>query len=165
MGKKIKTTMVDLGGKKLIEFHTSMLNKHGELKGRNKKETKIIKETCMHHKVGKKGKLKSRVEVTNGIGHCTMCGEDFRAVPYTKEERNEICGNIKELANHTKYLAAAVGANEDVQRVLAETCISIDNLKHINKKYTKIVEKQEKLKSKNKKNKESSTLGNWRIRH
>ena len=163
--KKIKTTMVDLGGKKLIEFHTSMLNKHGELKGRNKKETKIIRETCMHHKVGKKGKLKSRVEVSNGIAHCTMCGEDFRAKPYTKDERKQLIADVAEFTNHTKFLAAAVGASEDVQRSLAEFSVGIQNLKHINKKYTKLVEKQDRITKKDKKNKNTgSTLGNWNIR-
>ena len=54
MGKKMKTTHLDLGGKKLIEFHTSCLNKHGELKGKNKKETRIIKDRVCTIRSGRK---------------------------------------------------------------------------------------------------------------
>lgn len=171
MGKKknkqIKTTTLNLGGKKLIEFHTSCLNKHGELKGKNKKETKVIKDTCMHHKVGKKGKLKSRVNVNDQTAHCTMCDHDFPATLYDKEERNRIINDYREFVDHTKFVAASIGAGEDTLRCLGESAVSIENVKKINKKCTKIVRKEDQIAKKKKKNKDNgnSKLGSWNVRN
>lgn len=163
--KKIKTTRIDLGGKKLIEFQTGMLNKHGELKGRNKKETKILKDTCMHHRINKKGKLKSRVEVAGGVAHCTMCNNDFTAKPYSKDERDRICGDFYELVNNAKFMAAATHADENVQRVLAETAVNVRNVSKISKTLTKVVEKEDRMSKKEKKNSNSSSsLGEWNLR-
>lgn len=165
MGKKMKTTHLDLGGKKLIEFHTSCLNKRGELKGKNKKETRIIRDTCMHHKIGRKGKLKSRVDVQESQAHCTMCGHDFTAEPYSKEDRKKVIGEIREFADHTKFIAAAVGADENTLRHLAEFSVGIDNINKINKQCTKIVKKTDQISKKKKKNREtSSQLGSWAVR-
>lgn len=170
MGKKknkIKTTTLNLNGKKLIEYHTSCLNKHGELKGKNKKETKVIKDTCMHHKVGKKGKLKSRVNVTGETAHCTMCDQDFPATIYTKEDRRRIITDYREFLNNTKFMAAGIGAGEDTQRFLAESAVSIDNVNNINKKCSKIIRKQDQIAKKKKKNKDTgnSKLGSWNVRN
>lgn len=164
--KKMKTTRLDLGGKKLIEFHTAKMNKHGELKGSNKKETRVIRDTCCHHRIGKKGKVRSRVDIVNGEAHCTMCNSDFRAKPYSKEERKQVIGDITEFANHTKFMAAAIGAGEDTLRSLAEFSVGIDNVERINKTCTKIVKKEDQISKKNKKNSSnsSSNLGNWSIR-
>lgn len=165
--KKIKTAVLNLGGKKLIEFHTDCLNKHGELKGKNKKETKLIKDTCMHHKVGKKGKLKSRVNVNDQTAHCTMCGHEFPATLYTKEERNRIVGEYIEYLDNTGYMAASVEAGEDILRCVAEAKVSARNTKKINKKCTKIVRKEDQIAKKKKKNKDNgnSKLGSWNVRN
>ena len=40
---------------------TKSINKKGKLKGRNKKETKMLKGMCTHHKINKNGKVKMRV--------------------------------------------------------------------------------------------------------
>lgn len=164
--KKAKVARINLGGKNIIEFQTSMLNKHGELKGRNKKETALLRDTCMHHKKNKKGKNKSRVELEDGQACCAMCQAEFRAQPYSKSERKEIIGEGKELANHTKFMAAACGADEQTLRSLAEISVGLTNLGKINKSLTKIVSKEDAIKKKNKKNKgnTSESLGSWRIR-
>lgn len=166
MGKtKLKTTRLDLGGKKLIEFHTQKLNKHGELKGKNKKETRLIKDTCMHHKIGKKGKVKARIELDNNVAHCTMCNHEFTVTPYEKDERNRITNDMWEFTDQTKFMAAAVGADESTMRALAEFGVGIDNIKKINKTLTKIVKKEDMLSKKKQKNKNSSqSLGSWNVR-
>ena len=170
MGKKknkIKTTTLNLNGKKLIEFHTACLNKHGELKGKNKKETKVIKDTCMHHKVGKKGKLKSRVNVNDQTAHCTMCDHEFPATLYSKEERSRIVDEYWGLVDNTKYMATSIGAGEDTLRCLGEAGVSIENVKKINKKCTKMVRKEDQIAKKKKKNKDNgnSKLGSWNVRN
>ena len=170
MGKKktkMKTTQLNLGGKRLIEFHTASLNKHGELKGKNKKETRVIRDTCMHHKIGKKGKLKSRVDlIGDNMGHCTMCCHEFTITPYTKEDRKKIISDVTEMTDQTKFMAAAIGADESTQRALAEFSVGIRNLNRINKQCTKMVKKEDQLSKKNKKNKQRDyDLGNWAIRN
>lgn len=163
--KKIKTTRLDLGGKRLIEFHTQKLNKHGELRGKNKQETKIIKDTCMHHKIGKKGKVKARIDLDGNQAHCTMCDHEFTATPYSSEDRKRIIGDMWDLTDQTKFMAAAVGADENTQRTIAEFAVGINNIKRINKKLTKIVEKEDMVNKKRKKNKNSSQqLGSWSVR-
>ena len=58
----------------IVATITANLNKHGEIKGSNKKETKNLKAMCPHHKLTKKGKNKAMVW-NNGDGSlkCTMC--------------------------------------------------------------------------------------------
>ena len=165
MGKKLKfkTYNLDLGNKKLVELHSKSLNKHGVLKGRNKKETEVLKATCMHHKLNKKGKLKSRVSDVdkNGVCHCLMCEADFRALPYTKEDRKKALADSLNLIDNTKFYATAVGVNESAQRVLAEAAVTMRVVAKINKKVTKIVMKKDNLSEKKKKNDVESTLGSW----
>ena len=43
---------------KPIQVTNKALTKKGRLKGKNKKETKALKNACMHHKINRKGKLK-----------------------------------------------------------------------------------------------------------
>lgn len=168
--KKNKMNVLDLkmDGKSLIEMHTHSLNKHGELKGKSKMETKALRETCMHHIVGKKGKLKSRVDVDQGTktAHCTMCDHDFQAPLYDKESAREIVDNYKSFVDHTKYIAAAVGVDEKTQRIIAPMNIQAENAYKLNRKLTKIVSKEDRVKSKKKKNhgNVSSEFGAWAIR-
>lgn len=163
--KKMKTVKLDLGGKKLIEYHTQKLNKHGELKGRNKRETKLIKDTCLHHKIGKKGKVKSRIDLNGSKAHCTMCDHDFIVTPYDRETRKEVIDNMWEFTDQTKFMAAAVGADENTLRTLGEFSVGLDNINRINKVLTKIVKKEDMLSKKKKKNKNSSQeLGDWSVK-
>jgi hypothetical protein len=166
MGKKLKRWKLNISdGQSLLQLQTDSLNKHGELRGRNKKETKVLQATCLHHKIGKRGKVKMRVNPDEhaGIAHCTMCGEDFRVAPYTKEERKRICGDFREFLNQTKYFAVASKASEANLRQLAEVSIGVNIAEKINKKTTKIVLKQDSIVKKDKKNRLSSTLGSWNI--
>ena len=164
--KKFKRYQLKIGeGQKLIQVHTDALNKHGELKGRNKKETKLLQATCCHHKLGKHGKIKMRVNPDQqaGMAHCTMCGHDFRIEPYTKEQRNEVINNFIELVDQTKYFAMASRVSEANIRQLAEASIVAEITRKINKKTTKAVVKQNNIDKKSRKNRSTSTLGNWRI--
>ena len=66
---------------------TDSLNKRGEIKGRNKKETKNLKAMCMHHKYTKKGKLRPEI-INDGAGKCTctMCTHSFSTEIKKKEK-------------------------------------------------------------------------------
>ena len=164
MGKKLKVHRLDLGSKNLVELHSKSLNKHGVLKGKNKKETKVLKATCMHHKYNKKGKLKSRISDVdkNGICHCTMCETDFRALPYNKEDRRKALDESLNLIDNTKFYITAVDPkNEAAQRLLAEADVAMRLVAKYNKKVTKIVMKKDNLTEKKKKNEVESTLGSW----
>lgn len=168
--KKNKMNVLDLkmDGKSLIGLHTQSLNKHGELKGKNKQETRALTETCMHHIESKKGKLKSRVDVNqeDKMAHCTMCNHDFQASLYDKESAKDVIDAYKGFVDHTKYIAAAVGVDEKTQRILASMNIQAVNAYKLNRKLTKIVSKEDRVKSKKKKNRGnvSSEFGAWAIR-
>ena len=57
---KNKNALVDFKGS-VAERISKSLNKHGEIKGENKKETKILKAMCNHHKLTKQQKIKAMV--------------------------------------------------------------------------------------------------------
>lgn len=167
MGKKKsnKSMSIDLKGQTLVKFFTNSLDKHGEVKGKNKKETKLLRDTCPHHKLNKKGKLRSRVDVIDGMAHCTMCGHEFTTEPYSKEKRKKIVKDFVELVDQTEFMGTAIGDDDNNIKSIASAKPVARLINDANKKYTKLVAKQDKIKNKKDKNKNSSSsMGGWNVR-
>lgn len=143
---------------------TKSLNKKGKLKGSNKKETKMLKQSCVHHKITKRGKIKKTFYISNdGMCTCTLCGARFPANFFKDEEINQICDDFSELNNQNKFIATAANAGNDAQKYFSEVSVMLAKYKKLAKKTKKLAAKQDQIKQKKKKNafSGSSMYGTW----
>lgn len=165
MAKEI--TINNKGKKNLVAMLTEKCNKKGELRGNNKKDTKNLKEMCVHHRLNKKGKVKPQITSEGGRCHCKMCSSKFPTLILKQDKLVAIQKPYKEYINQAKFMATAADLGDDAIQFLAK--YSVDSAKFI-KLYGKIanaVEKHDSVKKK-KKNKGgngggsgSSSYGSW----
>jgi hypothetical protein len=152
------------------------LNKHGEIKGKNKKETKMLRKSCVHHKYNKKGNIRSvtfpvnnpDTEFMERYGEskffvCRRCGKMIRLHTYNKKEVKEILAPVYDCLETEKFIAAATNAGQGVVSYLVGTQIQLDKLPKVAGKLDKIASKKSKLASKKKSRDQykSSQYGSW----
>lgn len=151
----------------IVATITNNLNKHGEIKGANKKETKNLRAMCPHHKINKKGKIKPTVyNDGNGTCTCEMCGAKFTTHLYNNEETDKIVGKFKGMLDQARYMCEAADLGKDTSSYLAKLSVDVS---HFGKTYGKIkhvVERTENMKRKKKDNRSrgngSENYGGWR---
>lgn len=148
---------------------TESLNKSGRIKGKNKKETKVLRAICGHHKINKKGKLKPQI-YNNGTGECTceLCERTFRTKLFTDEMVNEIIDNAMELADQGEFIAISTDAGEEAVNAFAEFKVALINLGKAYRRVRQLAQKQDKIKNKNRRGKDgrndkdsSAAYGGW----
>lgn len=154
-------------GKSSVQVVTNSLNKHGEIKGRDKKETRNLRAMCPHHKITRKGKIKPAVyNDGNGTCTCEMCGHKFPTHLFDKDETSKIVGKVTQLLDQSRYMAEAANLGKETKRYLAETSVSVSHLPKTYGKIKRVVEKSENTKKRKNKNNRgrggSETYGGWR---
>lgn len=164
---KNKNVLADFKGS-VAERISKSLNKHGEIKGENKKETKNLKAMCNHHKLTKKQKIKAMV-YNNGNGQCTctMCGKSFPTHLYDHEELMKVVGKTQSIVSQAAFMTAAAGLGKDTEKFIAELSIYLNQFPKVYGKVKTVVEKSEKVKKKKKNkgynnNDGSENYGGWR---
>lgn len=151
--------------KNLIKVNNS-LNKKGRLKGKNKRETKILRGICPHHRINKKGNIKPATFIHDDKCNCLMCKSRFRYEPYTNEEIHDIVDPLIELNNFNKFAAIATNAGDSMNDFFANVGAELEFYVKNSKKVRNLAQKQDAVKGKrNKKNKNryngSSSYGSW----
>ena len=141
---------------------TKSTNKKGNLKGKNKKETKMLKAICPHHRINKKGKVVPTIFNNGDYCICTLCGAKFRANFYSKEEVKEAVGAMKEMNNQAKFMSVATNAGENMCDYFGSFGAMIGTFSKNMKKITKVAQKQGAVKEKKKKHDQGSSMyGSW----
>lgn len=138
--------------------------KKGRLKGRNKKETKLLKSVCPHQKQKKNGEIKSMIDVQDGMCVCMMCGVKFPASLYSNKDMDEIVDSFREMNDQAKYLAHATNAGTKMCDYFCEMGANISHFKKNAKKVRNVADRQSNVKKKKKNNRSgygSSQYGNW----
>lgn len=169
MKKKIKKGYKQPKSKSLIKVSTMCKKKKGKLKGKNKKETQLLKDICPHHFLTKKGRVETRL--TNlgdmkykhpkpGVAKCVLCGTKFSLNPYTIQEVDDIVSAYVDLLNLTQYLSVEVNANGEITDMLGEECTRAREVKKIYKRINKITKKRNHIKKNKSKRQGSSQYGN-----
>lgn len=150
MSRKNDTFKVEgiKNGKSLVSTITNNLNKHGEIKGENKKETKKLKAVCPHHRVNKKGKIRPTIENHDGVCYCKMCGAEFRAPLYENKELSAIVNKYKGVLNQAKFITQSADMGENMIGFFANANIYASETKKQYKKIRKIAEKSDRIKKK-----------------
>lgn len=165
--KKGKNDKLNFGGRKIIDIIGENTNKHGVIRGKTKQMTKDLKNSCVHHKVTKKGKIRGKLQPSDvpGYLYCPLCDSLVPVEFATKEDIDEKFGSASELLSQSLYFAQALNAGEGVIRDLAETNIRLNRSKKTVKKLTKMARKTDNISGgkskKEKKNVTSSTFGSW----
>lgn len=138
-------------------------DKKGKLRGKNKKETKALKGSCVHHFLNKHGKVKKSIIP----GHdnnllCPMCKAEFPAEFYTNDRISEIVDEMIMLNNQNKYMSVAINSGNDMVEYFAQMGAMLAFYKKNAKKVRNVAEKQGTVKTKkNHKRNGSSVYGSW----
>ena len=156
--------------KKVKSFATfnDHISKKGKIKGKNKKEKKILKGMCPHFRVTKNGKLKNMV-INNGQKQCVckLCGEVFPARFYEDEELDKIISEFKKTLNENKYIAVQVNGGAKTTEYLMQLGGMVSQYPKISKRLRDVAQKKGKVKhNKDKKNGYKSNIyGDWDTRN
>ena len=147
-----------------VRTTTKFVTKKGKLKGRNKKETRLLKAACTHH-IYVDGELVAPIYTeSNGTRVCELCGKVFSAQFYNKSELHQTIDPTIELSNQMKFMAVAVGASESDVDMITKGHVYLTKMPKIYKKLTKVAAVESRVGKKKKGKKAFGTMqyGSWR---
>lgn len=162
MGKK-STEMKNVKSFTTFNDHVS---KKGKIKGKNKKETKILKGMCPHYRLGKNGKLKNMIVRQGDKMVCKLCGEVFPARFFSDEELDKIIGDFKMSLNENKYITMYFNGGAKTTEYLMQLGGMISQYPKISKRLRDVAQKKGKIKNHKDKKKYqggSSVYGDWSV--
>lgn len=156
-----------LGDGSILSILKQNTSKNGKLRGRNKRETKILRGACVHHTLNKKGKVKTTIDTSKADGtcYCRQCGNSFKIGSYSKGEVKNVLTPVKDVVNNLKFLAVAVSAGPDTVRYSAELGSMLELLPKTYGNVSEIAVKATSSKGKKKHNKNrydaNNSYGAW----
>ena len=161
MGKKNEK----LKSSKSLQLISSKVNKKGRIKGKNKKQTQLLRGCCCHYIINKKGKVKSRLERSEDGEKlfCTLCGEEFDRNLLNDEQLDETVGAFKEALNQYKLMSVKLNNNIKGIEYGAQLGGQLAPFKKMYKRSRNVIMKQKKVKNNKKNNFASNSIGSWRI--
>lgn len=148
---------------KALTLISKSVNEKGRIKGKNKKDKKIKKATCPHHRINKKGRVKPTIYVDGKECICEMCKKRFPAKFYSDDKMDEVVDEFERLNEQQKYLATAVNQNSDVCDYFSEVSVHLIGYKKNAKKIRNLAKKQSDIKKKKKDSRYSGSraYGDW----
>lgn len=168
MGKKneYRQTKYRRGDGSVIDVETQHVKK-GRLKGANKKQTRILRGSCVHHVITKNGKIKGTWS-NNGKGQCQcyLCKATWPTKMLDKYEVEKKLHGAKELVNQAKFISQAINADRKTVTFYANLGASLEMFPNEYNNIKRIVEKRDSLKKKKKKGGNSgpkTTIGYWSV--
>lgn len=148
---------------------SSKLNKHGEIRGKNKKETKTLRAMCPGNAINKKGKLKARIyNDGNGTCTCLMCTKKFPTELYSKGKVSHMVKDMGALLHQARFMVVSADLGKETEEYLARLSVDVEHLPKVYGKIKHAVEKREHIRNKkkggNRKNRGSGSesYGAWR---
>lgn len=140
------------------------LNKHGRIKGKNKKDTQLKRTSCVHHKYNRKGNLKTTCyPIGDNQLVCRRCGAIINTINYTKKDAKAAIEPVIDILETNKFVAAATNSGQSVVSYLVQTELMVKKLPKVSGKLSKIASKRSKVKNRRKKHDsyDSSKYGSW----
>lgn len=155
-------TMADKNPLKVVTNH---VNKKGRLTG-SKKEKAVLRSICPHHVLDKKGRIKKAK--LDSVDHgkkcqCRICQDKFKSGYYTDQEYEKGYSSFKEIISQAKMVAVAVGADQKSIQGIATLNLQVDRFGKVYRNLRKLGQKQDKVKGKKKRKRESGSMGEWRV--
>lgn len=148
---------------------TKSLTKKGKIKGRNKKETRVLRAGCTHHRYNRSGsKIKATVRVAaDGTIFCPMCKAEFSESIIGHNEAREIMAKAKEVLDQKTFMAVEANAgNEAIDYLVNFKSFFNKNTYKMLDKIDKVTVKKTGIqkKKKNYKNYGAQSFGGWGTR-
>lgn len=142
----------------------------GKLKGKNKEQTKMLKDSCVHHVINAKGKIKSKTFPTDimdpvtGVKEkvmvCKMCKTRINPEPYSNKDIKRAVKELKDINNQMKFLAVAVGCGAKATDFCATFGTELRKYETVAKRINSITQKKNAIKA-DKKDHKSEDFGSW----
>lgn len=165
MGKKKEISSES--ARQMVAQVTKSLNKHGEIRGKNKQQTKSLKAACPHHKITAKGKIKPTI-VNRGDGtcYCSMCDHQFTTRLYNHDELEKITGNFRGVLDQARFMVTAADLGKETSEYLTRISVDTSMFKKTYGRIRKAVEKNNDVRGKKNKNRNrgggSENYGGWK---
>lgn len=145
---------------------TNALTKKGKIKGRNKKETKLLRDSCVHHLWDKRERCYISPIFSNADGTrvCEMCGAKFSSHFYENAELKNVIRPMLELTNQLKFMTVAIGADNKTVDAVVQAHVLNKRLAEIYKNCRKVAASKSKVKKykKGKKHQALNQYGSWK---
>ena len=166
MSKKRRNNLY-YGGKvkavKPIQDVTRVLDRKGRLKGKNKKQTKILKYSCVHHKYNKKmNKVKTTAKKVGNSLICSACGAEISKQFFPKNQVKDICNELQEIVQQAKFLSVACGTSPDTINFFSKFSVELSMFPKAYKRLSEIANNRGKMKKKKNDYSGSRQYGAWR---
>lgn len=163
MAKKKQRNDYSIGDGSIVAIITESLSKKGEIRGRSKKQTKVLRGACVHHVINRKGKVKARIwNDGKSVCTCTLCKFKFGTKLFDDKSLDAEVNAIQRLNNQAKFLATAAGADEETVRFFSEMGSKLMFYGKSYRKLRSVVEKRDSISKKKTKNKTGSqNFGSW----
>ena len=139
------------------------ITKKGRIKGKNKKETKMLKGRCTHHKINRKGSVKPMITCDSEYCYCELCDAKFPTRLFKDDEIKDLVNDFNEFNNQNKYMSVATGVGENMTEYFAQLGVMLSMYKKYAKRVRNIADKTGNHKKHKKKQKSSgsSQFGSW----
>lgn len=150
----------------VVSNTTKHLTKSGKLKGKNKRESKLLRRACPHFIYSKKNKSKLKPMFFNdGQGKCIckLCGASF---PAKIANKSDVKASVETVVGYmNQAIAGAVSTNVS-NKSIDKLAITKTSVKEFTKDYQKIMEivsatDRVKNKKKKKNNSGNNAYGSW----
>lgn len=144
---------------------TEALTKKGKLKGKNKKQTKLLKAACCHHVYNRKGKLRPTYhDNSHGNVTCELCGRSFSVMWADKDKINDIIKPVLSYMDQAAAGAVAGNLGEKAVDTLVHTKVAVTQFPKNYEKVMKVLHKASRMKKKKNRNNNgggSTQYGSW----
>lgn len=165
MGKKRRNRIYEGGVKpiKPIMDVTKALDRYGKLKGKNKKETKILKYSCVHHRYNRKGtKVKTTARSVGNTLVCSACKQEIAKQFFAKDQVKDICRELREVVEQGKYLAVACNTSAETINYFSKFAVELHMFPKAYTRLAEIANNRGKVKKKKKDMSGSRAYGSWK---
>lgn len=173
MGKKKKHDRKKyVDSSDIVARITESLNKKGRISKGSKKEVRMLRYACPHHKYNKKThKIEPTLAKTGGgngkMLFCEACKASFTGQILTDKEVDNGMKKAQDIVQQLKFLVHAAGGDQEDVRYVTNAAVAIYQLPGFYKKARRVVEKQQHLGGKKRKHERGDRnkmehFGSWK---
>lgn len=141
---------------------TDALNKKGKLKGKNKKQTKILKASCVHHRYTKRMHIKTTAKPIGSSLICTACNAEIAKQFFTKDRVKDVCADLREIVEQGKYLSVACNTSNETINYFSRFAVELKMFPKAYMRLSEIANNRGKIKKKKSEISGSRQYGAWK---
>lgn len=143
---------------------TKSLDNKGKIKGKNKKETKVMRWGCVHHRYTKRGRIKSTTIKDGNALLCTACKKEISGQFYKDAAVKKATEQLMDVAQQAKFLAVACNTSNRTIDYFSKFSIELHMFPKAYKRVAEIASNRGKSRKKKQRSQYtgSQEYGGWR---